>query len=80
MQAAPLLHVVYVVRAGLDRQTLTQNGLAALTAQTILEHAGKRRRAARCDRRAGGSISFTVDPGDVRFEIESLAAGCGPRA
>ena len=43
--AAPLLHVVYVVRAGLDRQSLAQNGLAALTAQTIVAHAGQRHRA-----------------------------------
>ncbi len=34
--SAPLVHIEFVVRAGLDRQTLQQNGLAALTAQTIL--------------------------------------------
>ena len=34
--AATLVHASFILRAGLDRQTLTQNGLAALTAQTIL--------------------------------------------
>ncbi|HUN29568.1 MAG TPA: hypothetical protein VMV65_07160 [Alphaproteobacteria bacterium] len=70
--AAPLLHVVYVVRAGLDRQSLQQNGIAALTAQSILGTPvnGTPLRDAIAD--AGGSISFTVDSGDVRFEIESL--------
>ena len=70
--SAPLLHVVYVVRAGLDRQSLSQNGLAALTAQTILntpENGVPLRDAIAA---AGGSISFTVDPSDVRFAIEAL--------
>ena len=70
--SAPLLHVVYVVRAGLDRQSLSQNGLAALTAQTILntpENGVPLRDAIAA---AGGSISFTVDPSDVRFVIEAL--------
>jgi len=34
--SAPLVHVEFIVRAGLERQTLQQNGLAALTAETIL--------------------------------------------
>lgn len=70
--AAPLVHVVYVVRAGLDRQSLAQNGLAALTAQTIL---GTRVNGVALEdaiAAAGGSISFVVDPSDVRFQIESL--------
>jgi predicted Zn-dependent peptidase len=70
--AAPLLHVVYVVRAGLDRQSLAQNGLAALTAQTIVGTPVNGVALSDAIAAAGGSISFTVDPGDVRFEIESL--------
>jgi predicted Zn-dependent peptidase len=70
--AAPLLHVVFVVRAGLDRQSLAQNGLAALTAQTILETPVKGVPLADAVSAAGGSVAFTVDPLDVRFAIESL--------
>jgi len=70
--SAPLLHIVYVVRAGLDRQSLSQNGLAALTAQTILKTPVNGVALQNAIAAAGGSISFAVDPGDVRFEIESL--------
>ena len=70
--AAPLLHVVYVVRAGLDRQSLPQNGLAALTAQTIVGTPVNGVALEDAIAAAGGSISFTVDPNDVRFEIEAL--------
>jgi predicted Zn-dependent peptidase len=70
--SAPLLHVVYVVRAGLDRQALSQNGLAALTAQTVLNTPVNGVALKEAIAAAGGSISFTVDPDDVRFEIEAL--------
>jgi predicted Zn-dependent peptidase len=74
--AASLAVITLVVRAGLDRQTMKQNGLAALVAETIvktpvgtppmpLEDAVAAR---------GGSVRFTVDPGDVRFYVEALAA------
>ncbi len=74
--AASLAGITLVVRAGLDRQTMKQNGLAALVAETIvktpvgtpampLEEAVAAR---------GGSVRFTVDPGDVRFYVEALAA------
>jgi predicted Zn-dependent peptidase len=78
--AATLVGVAFVVRAGLDRQTMKQNGLAALVAQTIvrtpvgtpalpLEEAIAAR---------GGSVHFTIDPGDVRFYIEALASDAQP--
>ena len=70
--AAPLLHVVFVVRAGLDRESLAQNGLAALTAQTILQTPVKGVALIDAVSAAGGSIAFTIDPVDVRFTIESL--------
>jgi predicted Zn-dependent peptidase len=70
--SAPLVHVVYVVRAGLDREALSQNGLAALTAQTIVNTPINGVTLRDAIAAAGGSISFTVDPDDVRFEIESL--------
>jgi predicted Zn-dependent peptidase len=70
--AAPLVHVDYVVRAGLDRQQLTQNGLAALTAETILRTPVNGVPLETAVAAAGGSVSFTVDPSDVRFDVEAL--------
>lgn len=75
--AAPLLHVVYVVRAGLDRQSLAQNGLAALTAQTIVSTPVNGVALGDAIAAAGGSLTFTVDPHDVRFEIEALPDDAG---
>jgi predicted Zn-dependent peptidase len=80
--AASLVGVAFIVRAGLDRQTMKQNGLAALVAETIVRTPVALRQgqgdmpalpledaiAAR-----GGSIHFTVDPSDVRFYVEALA-------
>jgi predicted Zn-dependent peptidase len=77
--AATLVGVVLVVRAGLDRQTMKQNGLAALVAETIMRTPV---RPAQGDVPAmpledaiaahGGSVDFTVDPRDVRFYVEAL--------
>ncbi len=77
--AAALAGVTLVVRAGLDRQTMRQNGLAALTAETILrtpvaDTAGRRLALDEAIAVRGGAIRFTVDPSDVRFYIEALAA------
>lgn len=79
--SASLLGVAIVVRAGLDRQTMKQNGLAALAAQTILrtpvlrqaqgDDGGVSLQEAIAAR--GGSVRFTVDPSDVRFYVEALA-------
>ncbi|HYL28094.1 MAG TPA: insulinase family protein, partial [Candidatus Nitrosotalea sp.] len=81
--AAPLVGVDIVVRAGLDRQTMKQNGLAALVAQTILRtpvsatsgSAPLPLEEAIASR--GGSVHFTVDPSDVRFYLESLPSDAG---
>lgn len=84
--AASLVGVAFVVRAGLDRQTMKQNGLAALVAETIIRTPVAPRAnengmptmaledaiAAR-----GGSVRFTIDPGDVRFYVEALAGDAG---
>jgi predicted Zn-dependent peptidase len=78
--AASLAGVALVVRAGLDRETLRQNGLAALTAQTILRTpvavapGGPSLPLEEAIAAHGGSIRFTIDPSDVRFYIEALAA------
>jgi predicted Zn-dependent peptidase len=76
----PLAGVELVVRAGLDRQTLKQNGLAALVAETIL-HTPVARAAGEAPvsldqavAAGGGSVRFTVDPDDVRFYVESLSS------
>ena len=73
---ASLVGVEVVVRAGLDRQTMKQNGLAAFTAQTILRTPVGSPPAPLQDAIAarGGSLRFTVDPGDVRFYVEALAS------
>lgn len=72
--AAPLAHVTLVVRAGLNRQTMAQNGLAALTAQTILRTPVDGAPLEEAIAAHGGGIHFAVDPGDVRFAIESTPA------
>ena len=73
---ASLVGVEVIVRAGLDRQTMKQNGLAAFTAQTILRTRVGTPPAPLQDAIAarGGSVRFTVDPGDVRFYVEALAS------
>jgi zinc protease len=74
---AQLVGLTLVVRAGTARQGATQNGLAALTAQTLL--LSKIDGIPLTDRitAAGGSIDFTVDPGVVRFSLEMLPASVG---
>ena len=73
--AASLVGVAIVVRAGLDRQTMKENGLAALVAETIVRtpvHDMTPLEEAIAAR--GGSIHFTVDSDDVRFYVEALAS------
>jgi predicted Zn-dependent peptidase len=64
------------LRAGLDRQTLKQNGLAALVAETIMRTpvGSPAQPLEEAIAAHGGSVHFTVDPGDVRFYVEALAA------
>ncbi len=76
--ALSLVGVTVVVRAGLDRQTLKQNGLAALVAETIVRTRVSQANAPDTtleDAVAahGGSVRFTIDPTDVRFYIEALS-------
>jgi predicted Zn-dependent peptidase len=75
--AASLVGVTIIVRAGLDRQTMKENGLAALVAQIILRTPvaqGSTPALPLEDAVAarGGSVHFTVDPSDVRFYVEAL--------
>jgi predicted Zn-dependent peptidase len=72
---ASLAGVAFVVRAGLDRETMKENGLAALVAEIIVHTpvGAPPLRLEDAIAARGGSIRFTVDPGDVRFYIEALA-------
>ncbi len=72
--ASSLVGVTLIVRAGLNRQTMKQNGLAALAAETIVRTPVGTPRMPLEEAIAahGGSIHFTVDPQDVRFYIEAL--------
>lgn len=69
--AATLAHVTFVVRAGLNRQTMAQNGLAALTAQTILRTPVDGVPLEDAVAARGGGVKFYMDPQDVRFLVES---------
>jgi zinc protease len=72
----PLAGVMLHVRAGLDRQTAAQNGLAALTAEAVLRTpagpATGSGQAALADvvEASGASIGYAVGPQGVRFYLE----------
>ena len=70
--AALLVGVEYVVPAGLDRQTLTQSGLSALTAESILRTPVAGVPLADAIAAKGGSVHWNVEANDVRFYVESL--------
>jgi zinc protease len=74
---AALVGVEVVIHAGLDRQTVRQNGLAALVARTILRTpsgaAGAQLPLEKAVAAGGGSVRFSVDPDNVHFYIEALA-------
>jgi predicted Zn-dependent peptidase len=72
--AAPLTGVTLIARAGLDRQTMRQNGLAALVAEIIMRTPVGNPAAPLEEQVAarGGAVHFTIDPSDVRFYVEAL--------
>jgi predicted Zn-dependent peptidase len=70
---AELTGTEVVLQAGRDRQTAKQDGLAALVAQSILETPVEAGRSLEDAVNAnGGSITYTVDPRNVRFYLEGL--------
>jgi predicted Zn-dependent peptidase len=71
---AQLVGLDIVVSAGTARQGATQNGLAALAAQTLLFTKLDGVRLVDRVAAAGGSIDFTVEPDVVRFSVEALPA------
>lgn len=62
------------ISAGLDRQSSSQNGLAALVAESILQTPLDGVPLADLIAGEGGSIVYDVDPHDVRFYLEGLPA------
>lgn len=71
---ASLTGVEVTINAGLDRQRLSQSGIAALVAQTILETPVDNERLLDAVSSSGGSVNFKVEGHDVRFYVESLPA------
>jgi zinc protease len=77
-QAVPLAGVELFVRAGLDRETTAQNGLAALVAETVLRtpadgsstSSGQAAPLADAIAARGASISYAVAAQSVRFYLE----------
>lgn len=71
---ADLVGTEIVLQAGLDRQSARENGLAALVAESIVQtpvNGGKPLKAAVAAN--GGSITYVVDPRNVRFYLEGLS-------
>ncbi|MFN2448871.1 MAG: M16 family metallopeptidase [Candidatus Baltobacteraceae bacterium] len=72
--AADLIGTQVLLQAGLDREAPSQNGLAALTAQTILRTPVSNIPLEDAVKAAGGSVSFVMAPGRVRFYLEGPAS------
>lgn len=69
--ALPLAGVALVVRAGVDRETATQNGLAALVAEAILRTPVDGVALADAVSAHGGALSYTLSTRTVRFYLEA---------
>jgi predicted Zn-dependent peptidase len=72
--SADLTGVELLLQAGLDRETVKQNGLAALVAEAVL-HTPVQGGIALEDAISGGggSITYAIDPRGVRFYLEGLS-------
>ncbi len=73
-QRATLAGIALFVGAGLDRQTPSENGMAALVAQSVLETPVDGRALLDAVDAGGGSIAFAVTAQHVRFYLEAPAA------
>jgi predicted Zn-dependent peptidase len=69
---AQVVGLEVVVAAGTARETPAQNGLAALTAETLLRTKVDGRTLLARITASGGSIGYAVAPDVVRFSIETL--------
>ncbi|HEX3465057.1 MAG TPA: hypothetical protein VHS78_13505 [Candidatus Elarobacter sp.] len=83
---SPLVGIELYVRAGLDRETTSQNGLAALVAESVLrspiEPAGGGAPVPLADAvdARGASLSYAVGAQAVRFYLEGTADGVAAAA
>lgn len=69
---AALVGMEVLLQAGLDRQTQAQNGLAALTAETILLTPVDGKPLRDAVSAAGGTVTYVMEPRRVRFYVEGL--------
>lgn len=72
--AVQLAGTAVVIRAGLDRETPRQNGVAALVAQSVVDTAVSGVPLTRAIDALGGTVDYTVEAHDVRFYLEGLPA------
>lgn len=73
--AANLGGIEVLLQAGLDRQTPHQNGLSALTAQTILQTPVEGTRSLQeAVSENGGSVTYVVEPRHIRFYLEGVGS------
>ncbi|HWT06012.1 MAG TPA: hypothetical protein VN224_09675 [Xanthomonadales bacterium] len=79
-QASPLAAVELYVRAGLDRQTSGQSGLAALVAETVLHTPVDGAPLADAVDAQGASIAYVVSAQHVRFYLEGTPGGLAAAA
>ncbi|MEA2663873.1 MAG: zinc protease [Candidatus Eremiobacteraeota bacterium] len=78
---SPLAGVQLFVRAGLDRQSGSQNGLAALTAEAVLRTPVDGVALVEAIAARGGSLGYAVAPRYVRFHLQAAPealAGLAP--
>ena len=72
----PLIGMQLFIRAGLDRQTSAQSGLAALAAETVLQTPVGSPQVPLADALAahGGTLTYAMDGHAVRFYLEGMRA------
>jgi predicted Zn-dependent peptidase len=70
---AELIGTEVLLQAGLDRQTPKQNGLAALVAECVLRTKVNGISLQDAVSANSGSISYAIEPRDVRFYLEGLS-------
>jgi predicted Zn-dependent peptidase len=70
---AELVGTEVLLQAGLDRQTQSQNGLAALVAETILRTPVSGVALKDAIEAEGGSVRYIMEPRRVRFYVEALS-------
>ena len=72
--SSSLAGVEFAIPAGLDRQQLDENGLAALVAESILKTPVDGVPLDEAVEAQGGSVHFMIEPTGVRFYCQALAS------